>query len=192
MEKDFTNVRYLKFSAIDDYEAEFIDVVIDLVTDCIISGVIKIGEEDEDRLTINVPKDLDKLPNAEYSIFAKVVDTGSYYLLDEDKNVLFKSVDYYVPSLMDYYNGEPGFGDCIDLYIEDIKTGKLKHHGSNKISYNNHDDWKEVDEAENLYHKGMMDAFNIIYKILTSHDDYKVTNAINVINNFKNNNNYKA
>lgn len=188
MVKDFTNVRYLKFSAIDSYEAEFIDVVIDLVTDCIISGVIKIGEEDEDRLTINVPNELDKLPNPDYSIFAKVVDTGSYYLLDEDKNVLFKS-EGYVPFLMDYYNREPGYGDCIELLIDNKNTGHLAHADKHKISFNHESDWLPVEQLEqhpNLYEKGMNDAFNIILKILTSDDKFKIENAINVINNFKN------
>ncbi len=185
MEKDFINVRYLKFSAEDPWETKFQDVIIDLVTDRLISGIICSGCENEDKWSIDINKDLANLPNPEYSIFAKVVDTGVYELLDEDLNPIFRS-EGYVPSLMDFYNCEEGFGDCIELFVDDLRTGHLTHNGTNKIKFNHAEDWEEIEQHPNLYEKGMNDAFNIILKILTSDDKFKITNAINVINNFKN------
>lgn len=185
MEKDFTTVRFLRFSADDPWECRFQDVVIDLVTDRLIGGVIAAGSESDDDWSVDVKNGFDTLPNSDCSIFAKVVDTGIYELLDENYNVVFKS-EGYVPFLMDYYNREPGYGDCIELFIDDENTGHLAHADKHKISFNHESDWLPVEQHPNLYEKGMNDAFNIILKILTSHDKFKITNAINVINNFKN------
>ena len=186
--KDFTNVRYLRFSANDPWECRFQDVVIDLVTDKLISGIIAAGSENEDTWSVYVKNGFDTLPNSDCSIFAKVVDTGIYELLDENHNVLFKS-EGYVPFLMDYYNCRPGYGDYIELLIDDKTTCHLAHSDKHKISFNHEDDWSPVEQHANLYEKGMNDAFNIIFKILTSDDKFKIENAINVINNFINNNN---
>lgn len=186
MEKDFTTVRFLKFSADDPWECRFQDVVIDLVTDRLISGIIAAGSKSEDMWSVDVKNGFDTLPNSDFSIFAKVVDTGVYELLDEKHNVVFKS-EGYVPFLMDYYNREPGYGDYIELLIDDENTGHLAHADKHKISFIWESDWLPVEKHQNLYEKGMNDAFNIILKILTSHDKFKITNAINVINNFKNN-----
>lgn len=185
MEKDFTDVRYFKFSANDPSEVEFYNVVIDLVTDRLISGIMSAGSENEDDWSVDIKKNISTLPNADFSIFAKVVDTGVYELLDENMNVLFKS-EGYVPFLMDYYNREEGFGDYIELLIDDVRTGHLAHDIKPKISFNHESDWLPVEQHPNLYEKGMNDAFNIILNILTSDDKFKIENAINVINNFKN------
>lgn len=185
MEKDFTAVRFLRFSADDPWECRFQDVVIDLVTDRLISGIIAAGSENEDTWSVNVKNGFDTLPNSDCSIFAKVVDTGVYELLDENHNVVFKS-EGYVPFLMDYYNREPGYGDYIELFIDDEKTGHLAHASKHKISFNHESDWLPVEQHPNLYEKGMNDAFAIILKILMSDDKFKIENAINVINNFKN------
>ena len=185
MEKDFTTVRFLRFSADDPWECRFQDVVIDLVTDRLISGIIAAGSESDDTWSVDVKNGFDTLPNSDCSIFAKVVDTGIYELLDENHNVVFKS-EGYVPFLMDYYNREPSYGDYIELLIDDKNTGHLAHADKHKISFNYESDWLPVEQHPNLYEKGMNDAFNIILKILTSHDKFKITNAINVINNFKN------
>jgi len=184
MEKDFTTVRFLRFSADDPWECRFQDVIIDLVDDCLVSGIISAGTESDDEWSINVKEGFDSLPNPNYSIFAKVVDTGIYELLDENHNVVFKS-EGYVPSLMDYYTRNPGFGDYIELFIDDIDKKHLAHSKKFKTSYNNPDDWEEVKSNHtNLYEKGMKDAFAIILSILTSNDKFKISNAINVINKF--------
>ena len=184
--KDYTNVRYFKFSAEDPWEIKFTDIVIDLVTDCMISGIISSGRENEEKWSVYINKNLNELPNPSYSFFAKVVDTGVYWLLDENMQPVYKS-EGYVPSLMDYYNRNKGFGDYIELLIDDISTGHLYHSAHHKIKFNQDTDWENAEATEpNLYSKGMNDAFNIILKILTSDDKCKVENAINVINNFKN------
>ena len=141
--KDFTNVHYLKFSAEDPCEIKFTDIVIDLVTDCIISGVISSGRENEDKWSIDIKKNLNELPNSKYSFFAKVVDTGVYWLLDENMHPVYKS-ESYVPSLMDYYNCEPGYGDYIELSIDNENTWHLAHANKHKISFNYEDDWQPV------------------------------------------------
>ena len=93
MKKDFTNVRYLKFSAHDPWEVEFYNVIIDLTKDCLVSGIIKSGNENDYKWSINIEKNLNELPNTDSSIFAKVVDSGIYHLLDENMNELFISGD---------------------------------------------------------------------------------------------------
>lgn len=185
MKKDFAAVRFLRFSADDPWECRFQDVVIDLTTDRLISGIISASSENEDTWSVNVKNGFDTLPNPECSIFAKVVDSGVYELLDENYNVLFKS-EGYVPSLMDYYNRKPGFGDYIKLLIDDENTGHLAHSDKHKSSFYNENEWIHVEQHPNLYEKGMNDAFNIMLKILTSDDKFKIETAINVINNFKN------
>jgi len=185
--KDFSNIHYLRFSAQDPYEAEFYDVVIDLTTDCIISGIIKIGEYDSKspRLTINASKGFDNLVNSNHSIFAKVVDSGTYQLLDDKMNAIYEH-EGYVPKLMDYYNNNEGFGDYIDLTVDNLETGHLKHNVRTKIDFNDPDEWTEVNEQPNLYTKGMIDAFTSIKKIIRESDsnDIAVANIIITINNF--------
>ena len=189
MEKDFNTVRFLRFSANDPCECRFQDVVIDLVTDKLISGTISAGEENDDTWSVDVKNGFDTLPNPDCSIFAEVIDTGIYELLDENNNVIFKS-EGYVPFLMNYYNCESCYdnfhGDYIELLIDDKKTGHLVHADKPKSIFNHKSDWVPVEHHPNLYEKGMNDAFNIILEILTSHDKFKISNAINVIKNFKN------
>ena len=45
MKKDFATVRFLRFSADDPWECRFQDVVIDLTTDRLISGIIAASSE---------------------------------------------------------------------------------------------------------------------------------------------------
>ena len=48
-----------------------------------------------------------------YDVHMKVVDTGSYYLLDADKNVIAKSEQDYVPNMV------PGsYGDYVEMKIQ--------------------------------------------------------------------------
>lgn len=143
--KDFSTIRYFKFSAIDPSEAEFCNVIIDLFDDKIISGVIKIGEEGEDRETIivNGRNKWGNLVNPEYSIFAQVNDKGSYYLLDEKGMPVYEHHGS-VPKLMKYYNEHPILDNCIDILIENLETGKLKHSSKHKINYNDINDWIEI------------------------------------------------
>ena len=189
MKKDFNTVRFLRFSANDPSECRFQDVVIDLVTDRLISGTISAGEENDDAWSVDVKNGFDTLPNPDRSIFAEVIDTGIYELLDENNNVIFKS-EGCVPFLMNYYNCEFCYdnfhGDYIELLIDDKNTGHLAHADKPKSIFNHEGDWVPVEHHPNLYEKGMNDAFNIILEILTSHDKFKISNAINVIKNFKN------
>ena len=189
MEKDFSRVKYLKFTACDPWEAEFHDVVINLEDDIIVSGIIKIGEENEDRTTIIVNKNgWENLEKSDYSIFAKVVDEGSYYLLDNDMKPVYECHGY-VPSLMDYYNCEPGYGDCIDIKIVDTNKSLLFHHPEHKIKYNDHDDWTLIitDDNNKNYADGIEDAYDSIRKIINNNDNAEdsITEILNLINNYK-------
>ena len=159
MKKDFTAVRFLRFSADDPWECRFQDVVIDLTTDRLISGIIAASSENEDTWSVNVKNGFDTLPNPECAIFAKVVDSGIYELLDENYNVLFKS-EGYVSFLMDYYNRKPGFGDYIKLLIDNENIGHLAHSDKYKISFYNESEWTPVEQQTNLYEKGMNDVYN--------------------------------
>lgn len=144
--KNFSQVKYLKFSAHDPWECNFIDVVIDLTTNQLVSGKLEIGdwEDSEHLLKIDISKDSDmkKLSEVNNIIFGKVVDTGSYYLLDENKNILFQCDKWYVPSLMDYYNIEPGYGDCIYFKVTDIRS-LIKTEQKDIWDFNQEDDWIE-------------------------------------------------
>jgi len=51
----------------------------------------------------------------------KVTDEGSYYLLDENLNILYSIVEDYVP---DSYSVDGKYGDYINLHI-DFKNGKI-------------------------------------------------------------------
>lgn len=189
--KDFSKVRYLKFSADDPYECTFKDVIIDLVEDKMIYGFITIGsiEDGDERITFDVEHNLSELQHGDkFSIFAKVVDSGVYYLLDENMNEVFIS-EGYVPRLMDYYNVERGFGDYIELKFDDINTGKLWHQEQNKISYNDEDEWNEVQHKSlNLYEKGMLDAFALVKRTLTNAKtpDIGAIDVLSLIVNFEN------
>ena len=189
MEKDFSTIRYLKFTACDPWEAEFCDVVIDLENDTIVSGTIKIGEENEDKRTIIVNKNgWENLEKSNYSIFAKVVDEGSYYLLDNDMKPVYECHGY-VPSLMDYYNCEPGYGDYIDIKIVDTKKSLLFHQSEHKTKYNDHDEWTLImkDDNNKNYVNGMKDAYNSIRKIINNNANAEdsITEILNLINNYK-------
>lgn len=187
MGKDFTNVRFLRFSANDPWECIFQDVVIDLVTDRLIGGIIAAGSENEDTWSVDVKNGFDTLPNSDCSIFAKVVDTGVYELLDDDHNVLFKS-EGYVPFLMDYYNRRPSYGDCIELLIDDIETGHLAHANKHKISFNHESDWLPIEQHPNLYEKGMNDAFLSVRNVLMNakSPDTAISDIFTLISNFNN------
>lgn len=201
-DKDFSNVRYLKFSANDDWCAEFKDVVIDLVTNCFVDGVIIMRLEGKDEYVIDLANDtssnLDCLNTFAdgLEIFAKVCDTGKYYLLDENMNVIFKSENDYVPALMNYYNREEGYGDYIYLLVTNTNIGRLDNNGNPKINYNRDDDWEKVecnesqntcDDCQNLYEKGMRDAFSIVRSIINENsNNMAVANILNVIRRFEN------
>lgn len=58
---------------------------------------------------INFPKDID------YNFFAKPVDSGSYYLLDKNKNIIASIEDNYVPNKA--IPDSDGYGDYINLNI---------------------------------------------------------------------------
>ena len=60
-------------------------------------------------------KVLDWPEGVEARVFYKVCDDGTYYLLDENKNVL-KEVHCYVPDILSY--NDNGFGDYIDMKID--------------------------------------------------------------------------
>ena len=69
MKKDFTAVRFLRFSADDPWECRFQDVVIDLTTDRLISGIIAASSENEDTWSVNVKNGFDTLPNPECDVY---------------------------------------------------------------------------------------------------------------------------
>ena len=196
--KDFSNVRYLKFSANDDWCAEFKDVVIDLVTNCFVDGVIIMRLEGKDEYVIDLANDtssnLDCLNTFAdgLEIFAKVCDTGKYYLLDENMNVIFKSENDYVPALMNYYNREEGYGDYIYLLVTNTNIGRLDNNGNPKIDYNRDDDWEKVECSDclNLYEKGMKDAFSIVKQVIIENsNDMAIANLLSIITRFEDNKN---
>lgn len=187
MKKDFTNVRYLKFSAHDPWEVEFYNVIIDLTKDCLVSGIIKSGNENDYKWSINIEKNLNELPNTDSSIFAKVVDSGIYHLLDENMNELF-ICEGYVPRLLDYYNVKNGFGDCIELLIDNVSSKQLHHNEKPKLYYNDPNDWRIIKNEPNLYAKGMKDAFSLIRNVLMNAKtpDTAISNIFTLISNFNN------
>ena len=149
--KDFSDIRYLKFSAKDEFGPEFIDVIIDLTTDKVIDGTIKMNEsdssdssdDDRPRFIINGRNKAGNLIRQNYDVFAKVVDSGEYYLLNKEFTPIFKSWGY-VPKLMDYYNNEPGYGDYIDWTFMELDRGKLKHSNRSKIDFNKEEEWENI------------------------------------------------
>lgn len=187
MEKDFTRVKYLKFSAIDPEEAEFCDIVINLETDKIESGMIKIGEQGDDKIIVNGLNKWGNLVNPEYSIYANVGNNGSYYLLDEKLNPLYEHYGS-VPNLMKYYNEHPILDNCIDIKIVDLEKSLLAHDIKPKISYNNPDEWHPVmtDMNKKYYADGIEDAYNSIKKIIDNNTaEDSLTAILTLINNFK-------
>lgn len=186
MEKDFTRVKYLKFSAIDPEEAEFCDIVINLETDKIESGMIKIGEDGDDKVIVNGKNKWGNLVNPEYSIYANVGNNGSYYLLDEKLNPLYEHYGS-VPKLMKYYNEHPILDNCIDIKIVDLEKSLLAHNIKPKISFNNPDDWKPVitDINKKYYVNGIKDAYDSIKKIIDNNTaEDSMTAILTLINNF--------
>ena len=183
--KDFGKVKYFKFSAIDPDEAEFCDIIINLETDRIESGMIKIGEEGDDKIIVNGLNNWGNLVNPEYSIFGKVDDSGSYYLLDKDMNPIFEHHGN-VPNLMKYYNEHPILDNCIDIKIIDLEKSLLAHNIKPKISFNNPDDWDEImsDDKITGYHKGMGEAYRIIINIINNSKD-PIKDILHEINKFK-------
>lgn len=195
--KDFSKVKYLKFSADDYQEMNFTDVVIDLLNDTLVSGIMTFGGiDDSDKTMVDINVNIKDIVNYNYSIFAKVVDSGDYYLLDENMNVLYESHGY-VPKLMDYYNLSEGFGDYIELLIDDIDRKHLKHADSSKVNFNNENEWTEVDTTEtscNLYHKGLNDGFDAVRRIIINdandgvESSLTLSRIISLIANFDKNN----
>lgn len=143
--KDFSKVRYLKFNATDEHGPEFIDVIVDLSTNRVFSGTIKMNNDDDNtlRFIVNGRNKVGNLINPVYNVFAKVVDEGDYYLLDEEFTPLYRS-EGYVPELMDYFNNEPGYGDYIDWTFVELDTGKLKHKNGSIFNFNNADEWESI------------------------------------------------
>lgn len=188
MEKDFSRVKYLKFSAIDPEEAEFCDIVINLETDKIESGMIKIGEEGDDKVIVNGLNKWGNLVNPEYSIYAAVGNNGSYYLLDEKLNPLYEHHGN-VPKLMKYYNEHSILDNCIDIKIVDLEKSLLAHAIKHKINFNDPDDWQPVmtDMNKKYYAYGIEDAYDSIRKIINNNDNAKdsMTAILALINNFK-------
>lgn len=66
----------------------------------------------------------------EARVFYKVCDDGTYYLLDENKNIL-EEKNCYVPEILSYI--ENGYGDYIDMYID--KNGYLYEFPKEKLTY---------------------------------------------------------
>ena len=186
MEKDFTRVKYLKFSAIDPEEAEFCDIVINLETDKIETGMIKIGEEGDDKIIVNGKNKWGNLVNPEYSIYANVSNNGSYYILDKKLNPLYEHYGS-VPNLMKYYNKHPILDNCIDIKIVDLEKSLLAHNIKPKISFNNPDDWTPVmtDMNKRYYANGMKDAYDSIKMIIDNNTaEDSMTAILTLINNF--------
>lgn len=193
--KDFSQVKYLKFSAHDPWECNFIDVVIDLTTNQLVSGRLEIGdwEDPEGLLKIDISKDSDmkKLSEVKNIIFGKVVDTGSYYLLDENNNVLFQCDKWYVPSLLDYYNVDRGYGDCIYFKVNGIRS-LVKSDQKNIWDFNQEDDWTEnkinqdidiIDSILSIINEGNLSnqsSAEILANIITVLNKIKSTRENNV------------
>ena len=142
LKNDYSNIHYLKFTA-EDSALRFYNVIIDLYTNSLVSGIITYDMPDDSK-SINVENDIHSLKGIQ--LFAKPVDTGCYWLLDKDKNPVYKSYGY-VPSIMEFFNISEGFGDYIDLEIINIKKKLLKTNTLHNIIYfNKDDDWKLMDE----------------------------------------------
>lgn len=80
------------------------------------------GDLWEPVIDIDTGKFLDWDEGTEASFHFKVCDAGSYYLLDEDKNVISSIVNDYVPCGL--CHGDEGYGDYIIMTVK--KDGHIK------------------------------------------------------------------
>lgn len=215
MKHDYSKIKYLAFSAEDEYSGiRFQDIIINLENDSIEKGYLTLGKSDDPyKSTYNLnqyPKndikfqELLKNNNGVIVLTAKISNnTGSYYLLDNNYNRIYECIGY-VPHLMDYYNFFPGYGDYIRLTIKEDKTldvleeNKKRH----KTSYNYDDDWKLImqnessseeliSDAENNYLLGFSDGLSLniankIENIIVKYIPKIVSEIISVLNNINN------
>ena len=91
--------------------------IVDFIKDAIhIDGIIK-WNSTENRVSANMLED-----NLIFELNdLKVTDEGSYYLLDENLNILYSIKEDYVP---DSHSVDGEYGDYIHLHI-DLKNGKI-------------------------------------------------------------------
>ena len=113
--------RFLIINAVDEYEMGLRDVTIDLKTNKIVAGVVTLYDNGCATESIRVADlknygDLKKI-----HLFLKVCDRGEYVLADCDKLPMFKLFGY-VPDLFDFINKEDGFGDYIDILVNNDCT----------------------------------------------------------------------
>ena len=96
--------------------------------------LVKSGNKNEYRLQLTIDltelKIIDWPIGVEARVFYKVCDDGTYYLLDENKNIL-EEKNCYVPEILSYI--ENGYGDYIDMYID--KNGYLYEFPKEKLTY---------------------------------------------------------
>lgn len=127
-------IKYLRINAVDGLKLGIRNLIIDLETNKILSGIIDEFEDYKIISTVSI-EDYAKKHN---NIWAKVIDNGRYDLLNEN-NEIVSSVQGYVPEWVDArYNCNEGFGDYIDFEI------------SKDCIINTHDDIMNVNELFNL------------------------------------------
>ena len=103
---------YLRINAIDPTYIGLQDMLINLDTDRIESGIINLYKEGKE-----ISSSIQEYVQFYDTIFTKVRDLGIYEIID-DGNVIIKQ-EGYVPDWVDKkYNRSPGFGDYIDFKID--------------------------------------------------------------------------
>lgn len=103
---------YLRINAVDPTYIGLQDVLINLDTDRIESGIINLYKEGKE-----ISSSIQEYVQFYDTIFAKVVDLGVYEIIDDD-NVIIRQ-EGYVPDWIDEkYNQKPGFEDYIDFKID--------------------------------------------------------------------------
>ncbi len=210
MNKDYSKVKYLVFSADDPFTMSFKDIVINLESNKIVNGILTLGEDCDpykESYRLNPCQEyIDKLrpianKNGILDLFAKVVDTGTYYLCDENIEELYVYPGY-VPKLMDYYNTSPGFGDYIEISINLNNEFELAHKDyTNIFNYleEEAEDWKPVNKQEkNLYtttelkseyQRGIQDFKDTSLRIIS---DYQKSSGIDLTELLQQINNWKV
>lgn len=129
--------KYIKINAKDFGLIEFNNVILNIETGEWVDGMVIIYEGDEE---INYKySDIDKVNDREVNLFAKVVDTGTYELLDENMNPVKKLENFYVPKILERFNTSNGYGDYLE-FILIRKDDKLFI----KLG------WKQNDDIESL------------------------------------------
>lgn len=179
------NICYLEINHTCDSVEELIiyNLVINLNTNCLESATI---EKDGQFYTAY----REEFP---LEIWAKVVDGGTYYLLDEYGDPIYFHKGY-VPRVFDFYNKYEGYGDYIDLTLQKIGDKYYVNHKEQSIpnDYIDESEWTKMTSCKINsdysagYQAGISFIKNQVSKACATDVDYE--DIIKFILNYEGNN----